>query len=177
MRIEEWRDIKGYESLYQVSDFGRVKSLKGYHRKEHILKARNNLYGYLTVGLSKKNKSKRYKIHRLVAETFIPNLDNLPQVNHKDGNKLNNNVDNLEWCNRSYNMKHAYNNNLLKCRPVNQYDMNGNFIKKWKGSEYAMIELGIWNVNIVNCCRGKRKTAGGFVWSYANEEVIGECEY
>ena len=169
MCVEIWKDIKGYEGLYQVSNLGRVKSLNGYHRKEIILKLRNNLYGYLTIGLSKNNISKRYKVHRLVAETFIPNPNNYEQVNHKDGNKLNNCIDNLEWCNRSYNMKHAYDNNLLECRPVNQYDLKGNLIKKWKGSKYAMVELGIWNANIVNCCKGKRKSAGGYIWKYAKE--------
>ena len=166
---EIWKDIKDYEGLYQVSNLGRIKSLKGYHRKERILKLRNNLYGYLTVGLSKYNKVKRRKIHRLVAEAFIPNPNNYEQVNHIDGNKLNNAVFNLEWCNRSYNMKHAYENNLLSCVPVNQYDKEGNFIKTWKGAEYVMKELGICNSNITKCCQGKRYSAGGYVWRYVDD--------
>lgn len=172
---EIWKDVVGYEGLYKVSNLGRVKSLKGYHRKDCILKLRNNLYGYLTVGLSKHNKSKRIKVHRLVAETFIPNPQNYEQVNHIDGNKLNNNVLNLEWCNRSYNMKHAYDNNLLSCVPINQYDKEGNFIKTWKGAKYVTEELGIWNSNIVKCCQGERNSAGGYKWRYADDirELIG----
>lgn len=106
--VEEiWVDIKGYEGLYQVSNLGRVKSLEridslGHKRKEKIFKPQKNK-GYLRVSLWKDGKGKKYSIHRLVAIAFIPNPDNLPEVNHKDENKFNNNVDNLEWCTVAYN--------------------------------------------------------------------------
>ena len=114
---EIWNDIQGYEGLYQVSNFGRVKSLpkkhdismgKGYYiTKERILQPGEDKDGYLQVGLRKNKKTRMRKIHRLVAETFIPNLNNLPQVNHKDENKQNNDVINLEWCNNSYNQNYG----------------------------------------------------------------------
>ena len=120
---EIWRDIKGYEGLYQVSNLGRVKSLERYVKgkdglrlvKEIIMSisvCRTN--GYFKVILHKDGKQKRYQVHRLVAEAFIPNPDNLPIVNHKDENKINNCVWNLEWCTYSYNL--TYGNRLLKFR-------------------------------------------------------------
>lgn len=99
--MEEWKDIEGYEGLYQVSNLGRVKSL--WFDKEKILKAYKNRYGYLCIGLCKYGKKKTYKIHRLVASAFIENSNNYPEVNHKDEVKTNNNVNNLEWCTREYN--------------------------------------------------------------------------
>ena len=121
--IEEWKDIPEYEGIYQVSNIGRIKRLE-YKRinnltntisifKEHLLKPRikNNLYFKVT--LCKNNEIKAKYIHRLVAITFLPNPENKPQVNHIDGNKLNNNVDNLEWVTESENMQHAYSHNLI----------------------------------------------------------------
>ena len=110
--MEIWKDIEGYENKYQVSNLGNVKSLETwtgdkYIRREKILK--NMVYGngYYYVCLSKNGKVKKYKVNRLVAQAFIPNPDNKPFTNHIDGDKLNNNVDNLEWCTQSENMKHA----------------------------------------------------------------------
>ena len=114
MKNEIWRDIKGYEGLYQISNLGRVKSLgrKSYSNvclKDKILNpALECKNGYKRVCLCKDGKEKRIKVHRLVAQAFIPNPDNKPIINHKDGNKLNNSVDNLEWISRSDNVKHAY---------------------------------------------------------------------
>ena len=124
--IEEWRDIKGYEGIYQVSNLGRVKSCERdvhfikntgthftKHYRERILSPNLSTPGYLTVMLYKDNRnggpkqSKRCQIHILVAQAFIPNPDNLPQINHKDEDKKNNCVDNLEWCTRQYNMKYG----------------------------------------------------------------------
>ena len=113
---EIWKDIKGYEGLYQVSNLGRVKSLgrwvyKEYRGKrwqgEKILKQIKNKFGYLRVYLYKNRKAKCYAIHRLVAQVFIPNPYNLPQVNHKDEDKSNNRVDNLEWCTSFYNNEYG----------------------------------------------------------------------
>ena len=110
--MEIWKDIEGYENKYQISNLGNVKSLETwtgdkYIRREKILK--NMVYGngYYYVCLSKNGKVKKYKVNRLVAQAFIPNPDNKPFTNHIDGDKLNNNVDNLEWCTQSENMKHA----------------------------------------------------------------------
>lgn len=111
---EEWKDIKEYNN-YQISNFGRIKS-KNYKRQgyEKILKQSVNGRGYYYVLISTKNKYKNLLIHKEVAKAFIDNKNNYTDVNHKDGNKLNNNVENLEWCSRSYNITHAYKNGLKK---------------------------------------------------------------
>lgn len=96
--MEIWKDVPNYEGIYQASNLGRIKQSQYNHILKPILHNR-----YYCVGLSKDGKVKQYRLHRLIAETFIPNPDNLPQVNHKDENKLNNNVDNLEWCDSKYN--------------------------------------------------------------------------
>ena len=108
------KDIFGYEGLYKIDKDGNIYSLPRKGTVKHIRKIsqNKNKFGYMQVVLIKDNKMKTYLVHRLVAIAFIPNLDNLPQVNHKDGNKQNNVVDNLEWCSVSYNTKHAYENNL-----------------------------------------------------------------
>lgn len=112
---EIWKDVKGYEGLYQVSNLGRVKSIQYFNHKNNKAYTRNRLLkpiinekGYARVDLFKNKKSKRVRIHRLVAETFIPNMYNLPEINHIDGNKQNNCIDNLEWCTHKHNMKEAY---------------------------------------------------------------------
>lgn len=113
---EIWRDIKGYEGLYQISNLGRVKSMHG--RRPRILKpgmmgtGYREGTGYLFVILCKNGVPKKRKVHRLVATAFIPNTCHEPQVNHKDGNKLNNRVDNLEWCSATHNICHAYRTGL-----------------------------------------------------------------
>ena len=116
---EIWKDIQGYEGLYQISNLGRVKSLEriiitnnGITKKisEKILKPYLKGNGYYNIVLRKDSKTKCYFVHRLVAKEFIPNPDNLPQVNHKDENKLNNNVDNLEWCTSKYNNNYGTHN-------------------------------------------------------------------
>ena len=113
--MEEWRSIPGYEGLYEISSYGRVKSLEiSYikkngvmdHKPEIILRPKNNGTGYFTVCLYKNKIHKYYLIHRLVAQAFIPNPDNLSEVNHKDEDKSNNRVDNLEWCDHKYNMNY-----------------------------------------------------------------------
>lgn len=122
---EEWKDIKEYEGCYQISNLGRIKSLERYVKaknnklrknKEKILSFFINKNGYLEATLCKNCKKRLHRVNRLVAETFIPNLENKPCVNHIDGNKLNNNANNLEWCTYSENLIHAWRNGLCKPR-------------------------------------------------------------
>lgn len=116
--MEEWKDIKGYEGLYQISNKGRVKSLgNNKSRKEKIRDGKIDNNGYKRIGLCKNGKEKKYKIHRLVAQAFLPNPDNLPVVNHKDENKLNNNVENLEWCTQEYNCNYGSRNEKISGKP------------------------------------------------------------
>ncbi|WP_297712050.1 NUMOD4 domain-containing protein [Clostridium sp.] len=125
MDKEEWKSIKGYEGLYEISNFGRVKSLLGWNGRKYIQRERilapykqqsNKYYSRSVVKLTKDNKTKDFKVHRLVAEAFIPNPNNYKVVNHIDGNPLNNNVENLEWCTQKMNIKHAINNELTITR-------------------------------------------------------------
>ena len=168
---EIWKPVVGYEGLYMVSNWGRVKSIK--FGKEIILKQHINIKGgYYYVCLLKNGKHKNYYVHRLVAEAFIPNSYNLPQVNHRDENKLNNNVDNLEWCTNEYNHNYGTINERIsqsQSKPVLQYDLNGNLIKEWK-SVNECGRNGFNQGDICKCCNGKRKTAKGFIWVYKNEE-------
>lgn len=120
---ELWLQIKNYEGLYEVSNTGYVRSI----RKNRLIECCLSTKGYRRVCLCKGDARNFKSVHRLVAEAFIPNPDNLPQVNHKDGNKFNNNVENLEWCNNSQNQKHAYDNGLKK-KKLSKSDVE--FIRK-----------------------------------------------
>ena len=172
MNNEVWKDILGYEGLYKISDKGRVKSI-GY-KKERILKPGRDKYGYLLVSLCKNHKIKYCHIHRLVALTFILNPNNLPQVNHKDEDKTNNRVENLEFCDRKYNCNYGTriqrinekNTNGKLSKPVIQYTKTGEFIKKWKSTKDVERNLGYACGHISNCCNGKYKSAYGYVWRY-----------
>ena len=161
---EVWKLIEGYE--YMVSNLGRVKSLEridylGHHRKEKILKPGKTADGYLQVGLWKDGKRKSYHIHRLVANAFIPNPNNLPEVNHIDEDKTNNKVENLEWCNKTYNKRYS------SAVAVNQYTLEGKFIKTWSCMREIEYQLGFNQGSISHCCQGERKSASGFIWRYA----------
>lgn len=168
--MEIWKDIEGYEGLYQVSNEGRVKSL----RNNKILKP-SNLEKYPIVIFSVDGKRFGKKVHRLVAEAFIPNPQNLPQVNHKDENKTNNNVQNLEWCDQNYNnhfgtkyeRQAAAQTNRADCsKPLYQYDLNGVLINTYPSVHEAARQLGIKKQGILSVCSGKRKTYKGYRWSY-----------
>lgn len=115
---EIWKDIEGYENLYQISNYGRVKSII----RNKIKHYETNHNGYLRVNLCKKRKIEHKRVHRLVAEAFIPNPQNLPQINHKDGNKLNNCVNNLEWCTPTDNVRHSVEIGTFKktCKKVDK---------------------------------------------------------
>lgn len=179
---EIWKDIKDYEGLYQVSNLGRVKSLRrlitnqynSFYIEEKILKIWKNNKGYGLVTLSKNGTHKKFQVHRLVALHFLPNPSNLPEVNHKDENKLNNSVDNLEWCDRLYNVRYGTGierqkkkqlNDIKKSKSVLQYDLEGNFIKEWK-STMECCRNGYNQGHVAECCRGERKTHKGFIWKY-----------
>lgn len=170
--VEIWKDIVGYEGLYQISSFGRVKSLK--FGKERILSTSPNGSGYLNVVLCKKGfKPFNGGTHRLVALHFIDNPENKEQVNHIDGCKTNNKVENLEWNTSSENTQHSYDVGLSKkgkdstsSKIIYQYTLDNIFIKKWDCIRDVQRELNIKQSNISVCAKGKVKTAGGFRWSY-----------
>ena len=180
---EEWKDIKDYEGLYQISNFGRVKSLERINKnnrkvRERILKQSKDNMGYYMVGLSKYGKEKTRTIHRLVAETFINNPNGYNYINHIDCNKTNNKVENLEWCTQKYNVQEAFRNNLQKVyrgkdstssKKVGQYDLKDNLIKIWDCTMDIQRELGFKNNNISSNCLGKKPTAYGYKWRYLDE--------
>lgn len=177
---EIWKDIKGYEGLYQVSNYGQIKSLRTwvgrkYIQREKILKIRLEKEGYYKCSLRKNGKLKSFWVHRLVAQAFICNTNNYSCVNHIDENKTNNCVENLEWCTHSYNNNYGNHNKKISkrlrnnpqiSRKINQYDINGNFIKEWESIIEVERQLKIRNSHISECCKGKCKTAGGFIWKY-----------
>ena len=171
---EEWRDIAGYEGLYQVSDLGRIKSLD-YRRtgRTQVLKSIMDRGGYLQVGLWKNGKRKKYLVHRLVAETFLPNPSGLKQVNHIDENKQNNSVDNMEWCTCQYNINHGTRNArvaIARSKPVEQLTKDGRLIAVWPSMAEATRQTGIGRSEICKCCNGhpQHRTAGGYKWQYVN---------
>lgn len=177
MKKEYWRPIVGYEGLYEVSSLGRVKSLN-YERtgKEKIMKLQKQNCGYICVYLSKNKEHKNLLVHRLVAKAFIQNPNNLPCVNHKDEDKTNNCVDNLEWCDYAYNSnygtknKRMFNNRTKK--PVVQI-FNGKVIKVYN----YLIEVekdGFSKGNVCACCKGMIKQYKGYNWRYATPDEISE---
>lgn len=161
--MEIWREIKGYEGYYSVSDLGNIKNLI----TGKILKPALKRNGYFSVDLRYK-EAKTVSIHRLVAEGFIPNPLNLPCVNHKDEFKTNNRVENLEWCTTKYNNNYGY-GALTRNTPVLQFDTNGKFIKMRTSIKEAASALGIKYQGISRVCRGERKSSGGYVWKYLIE--------
>ena len=179
--FEQWLPIEGYEDLYQVSNLGRVKSLN--YRKsnqEQILKQDTNKKGYQQVQLYKDRKPKTFRVHRLVANAFIPNPNNLPQVNHKDEVKANNHVSNLEWCTVEYNINYGTRNEKVSklmygklgkdcpnSKQVIQLTLSGEVVRKWDSTMDIQRELGYNQGNISKCCKGKRKTSNGYKWCYA----------
>ena len=166
---EIWKPIEGYPD-YEVSNMGRVKSLK--FGKEKILKGVKDKNGYLIVDLYKEGKQKHYLIHRLVASAFIDNPNNLPQVNHIDEDKTNNRVENLEYCDSSYNTNFGTRTErIVKANsiPILQFTKSGEFVKKWNNAKEVERDLEISSSNIYKCCKGKLKSIGGYEWGYADD--------
>lgn len=194
---EIWKDIKGYEGKYQVSNLGNVRSVdrfvlstSGRNRffAGRDIPKRKEDFGYEIVSLSDRT-TKRKRVHRLVAEAFLPNPDNLPCVNHKDRNPSNNLVfinkdgsvdyerSNLEWCTVKYNVTYSIAIELRRSKmlnnhlsvPVAQFSKDGKFIKKYPSRREAQRQTGIRTSVICNACAGRYHTGGGFIWRYINE--------
>ena len=191
---EIWKSIKNYEGLYEISNYGRVKSINrlvkgrwGFTKiNEKILNLVFDKDGYLIVTLCKDGKQKVGKVHRLVAEAFLDNPNNYPVINHIDGRKENNNVENLEFCTQSHNVKEAYRLGLekpqltglgklgiknKKAMKIKQIDLATNeVVNYYYGTLEAQRNTGINFRNIHMCLNGKRKSAGGYIWRYASGE-------
>lgn len=158
---EEWTDIKDYEGLYQVSNFGRVKS----SYTNRILKGRKDKGGYLLVNLYKNKVSYTKAIHRLVAQAFIPNPDNKPQVNHIDENKTNNMVSNLEWMTAKENTNHGTRNERASI-PIIATNLKTGESTEFYGALECARQLGLHQSSITEVLKGRRKQTGGYIFKY-----------
>ena len=182
---EIWKEILGFEGLYEVSNTGLVKRLQKtiyqinngtmckVFYKEKIRKQVIDQYGYLTVGLHKNKSVKNCLVHRLVALAFLPNPENKPTVNHKNGIKTDNRVENLEWNTHSENVQHSHKTGLkiqgkglnsTSSIPISQFALDGTWIRDWAGAHEVQREMGYRRSNISSCVRGKIKSASGFIW-------------
>ena len=172
---EKWVDIVGYEGLYSISNLGRIAS---HHRGKckilHPTTHRTNRYSY--VNLCRNGIVKSFRVHVLVAKHFLPPIEGKVEVNHKDENKSNNRVDNLEWCDRKYNVNYGTARERLRAaigkrlgKPVVQYSKTGEYIRSYDSITEARQIVGCSIPNIVNCCKRRKPSAGGFVWRYARE--------
>lgn len=186
-----FKDIPEYEGYYFADSNGniyskdriinvynpRVNKSFSYIKKGLKLTPRMKKTGYYVVTLCKEGIRNEELLHRIIARTFIPNLDNLPQVNHKDENKLNNCVDNLEWCTGEYNYYYGSNleriKNNQKVRSISQYRNDNSYINTFKSINEAERITGVKHYNIISVCKGKRNTAGGYIWRYVekNQEI------
>lgn len=180
---EEWRDIEGYEGMYQISNAGRVKSFK--YKSPRIMKPHYDKRGYGRLILRKDGRDVPNLVHRLVARAFISNPYDLPEVNHKDENPRNNLSTNLEWCDKKYN--NNYGTKIARgvanrdskaigeknSLTVLQYSLDGELLKEWESANVCKKELGYDNSAIAKCCRGNTKTSYGYVWKYKEEVESG----
>jgi hypothetical protein len=188
---EVWKDVVGFEGIYIVSNFGHVKSLhkRKVKNKSKILSKSSKNKGYVIHSLCSNGETKYMTLHRIVAIAFIPNPENKPQINHIDGDKLNNRADNLEWCTSAENNKHAYKTGLSKVNrtgvgkfgklhhnsvPIVQLDMFGNKIGEFDALMDAERATGISYKFISMVCLGKRNSARGFKWKYKSDYENGK---
>lgn len=171
---EVWRPVVGYEGLYEVSNTGKVDALNYHHEKRRDrMKTRIDKQGYVVVRLYKNGKVRNYFVHRLVAIAFIQNNKNLPQVNHKDENKQNNCIENLEWCDCKYNVNYGTAKNRMAKKngiPVIQLTLKGEIIAKYESISEAARALGIPDSSIWNVCHGGQKTTAHFKWRFEDDE-------
>ena len=185
---EKWKPVVGYEGLYEVSSLGRIRSLSRSiqgNKGEYVIPSRilkgHYCYGYRYVELRKGGKPKLYRVHRLVAEAFLPNPNKYPIINHKNEIKDDNRVDNLEWCTYKYNSNYGNIKSKLKqsshCRPIIQLTKEGIFVAKYESIVDASKVTKIEHTNIIQCAKGRplkccdgklriRRYAGGFIWRY-----------
>ena len=180
--VEIWKDIAGYEGLYQVSNLGKVRSLQYGNRDEvRELYLKPHTRGYLQVELHKNGSRKMFTVHRLVAMAFVDGYEETKLVNHIDEDKQNNVSANLEWVTASQNVSHSISHRIASNtrnypkfnartdkRPVLQMSLDGTPIKRWESTIEVKGALGYSDWSIKQCCRGNRKTAYGFIWQYAN---------
>ena len=188
---EVWRDIEGYEGLYQVSDQGRVKSLeritikkdgRRFTVKERVLKPCDNGRGYLYISLSDgTGEHKRHYIHRLVGEAFVPNPLEVEDVNHKDENPSNNHASNLEWVTHKENLNYGTRQERARKaiveaqgRAVRQLSRDGELVAEYESLSAAGNATGTHVPNIIKCAKGIYKTAGGYIWKYKDETTKGK---
>ena len=167
---EIWKTITEFEN-YEVSNLGRIRN-----SKKKILNQYKNTKGYLQLTLYKNKKQYTKRVHRLVAQAFIPNPNNLPQINHKSGIKTDNNINNLEWCTNSYNQLEANRMGFCKNRikksteatrkPISQYDLDGNYIATYISLRDATNKTNGSYKSISQCACGKTKSSSGFIWKY-----------
>lgn len=191
---EQWKNIEGYEGLYEISNLGRIKRLhrvsyyangRKYVYKELILKLKPSKFtGYVNVGLTNSNHvMKTFRVHRLVAKVFIPNPYSFEEINHIDYDKENNQTANLEWCDRFYNNKHSSKKpsrkwqkhrlglsgeDIHNSKPVIQKSLCGETINTFKSGNLASKVTNVHQSKISAVCIGKRKTAGGYTWKFLN---------
>ena len=171
---EIWKDINGYEGFYQISNYGRIRSFKKIDNKWFYLKPWVQNSGYEVVSLAKNTVHQKYLVHRLVAENFIPNPDNLPCVNHKDENKLNNHSDNLEWCSYEYNNNYGTARIRMaqkEGRRVKQLTIHGHWIATYMSIRVASNITNTPHTSIRDCCNGKTTQAHGFKWEYDDQDI------
>ena len=170
---EIWKDIEGYEGLYQISNTGKILSLRS--GKLRVTSTNNG--GYETIHLYKNAVDSIYTVHRLVALAFIPNPNKFPEINHLNENKLDNRSENLEWCDRRYNQNYSGNiekwtkagglgAKIKRSKKVYQFTIEGDFIREWFSAREAQEKLGITRTGIGKCCLGYYKQCGGYLWSF-----------
>lgn len=182
---EIWKPIDKYDGKYLVSNYGRIKSIMK-KEKPIIIKVHKARNGYIVFSAHYKQTIKKELVHRFVAKYFVENKNDYNEVNHIDGNKENNNVQNLEWSTRSLNNLHAFRTGLRKnakygdclmSKKVYQYDLQGNFIKEWGSSTEAADYYGIYPSGIIDCANRKHETCAKYIWRYYKKDKIDNSNY